>query len=59
MEQAGATDTVIAFYCPSREKKFGTDLYLTNKTGGVAPLQQNYVNAKKKRRLIHCVDGLC
>ena len=36
-----------ALYFPSCEKELGSDIILTNKTGGVGAIATKYVNAKK------------
>ena len=43
----GSTDTVMRSIAPHVEKELGTDLILTNKTGGVGAIATKYVNAKK------------
>ncbi|WP_191601161.1 tripartite tricarboxylate transporter substrate binding protein [Marinomonas algicola] len=43
----GSTDTVMRSISPHVEKELGTDLILTNKTGGVGAIATKYVNAKK------------
>ncbi|MCC4275390.1 tripartite tricarboxylate transporter substrate binding protein [Marinomonas communis] len=43
----GSTDTVMRSISPHVEKELGTDIILTNKTGGVGAIALKYVNAKK------------
>ncbi|MCY0967074.1 tripartite tricarboxylate transporter substrate binding protein [Parathalassolituus penaei] len=43
----GSTDAVMRAVSPHAEKVLGTDIVLTNKTGGVGAIAMKYVNAKK------------
>ena len=43
----GSTDTVMRSVAPHAEKVLGTDIILTNKTGGVGAIATKLVNAKK------------
>lgn len=43
----GSTDTVMRSIAPHVEKELGTDIILTNKTGGVGAIATKYVYAKK------------
>lgn len=43
----GSTDAVMRAVSPAAEKVLGTDIVLTNKTGGVGAIAMKYVNAKK------------
>ena len=43
----GSTDAVMRAVSPAAEKALGTDIVLTNKTGGVGAIAMKYVNAKK------------
>lgn len=43
----GSTDAVMRAVSPYAEKVLGTDIVLTNKTGGVGAIAMKYVNAKK------------
>jgi len=43
----GSTDTVMRSISPHAEKELGSDIILTNKTGGVGAIAMKYVNAKK------------
>ncbi|MBJ7538670.1 tripartite tricarboxylate transporter substrate binding protein [Marinomonas transparens] len=43
----GSTDTVMRSIAPHVEKELGTDLILTNKSGGVGAISMKYVNKKK------------
>lgn len=43
----GSTDTVMRSIAPHVEDELGTDLILTNRTGGVGAIATKYVNAKK------------
>lgn len=42
----GSTDTVMRSISPHVEKELGTDIILTNKTGGVGAIAMKYVDAK-------------
>lgn len=42
----GSTDTVMRSVSPHAEKILGTDIILTNRTGGVGAIATKYVNAK-------------
>ncbi len=43
----GSTDTVMRSVSPHAEEVLGTDIILTNRTGGVGAIATKYVNAKK------------
>ncbi|TYL48840.1 Bug family tripartite tricarboxylate transporter substrate binding protein [Marinomonas sp. IMCC 4694] len=43
----GSTDTVMRSISPHVEAELGTDIILTNKTGGVGAIALKYVNSKK------------